>query len=133
MTGNNLSTALSPAAQRRPRPGWLGHTGAVVALDPQTGHVLAMASDPASTPRHVPADRASARRPGAPLLNRATQGLYPPGSTFKVVTATAALKSRPLHARHDDRRQRHLHHRERTPLCNAGGEVAGVVTSRARR
>jgi peptidoglycan glycosyltransferase len=73
-----------------------GHAGAVVALDPRTGGVLAMASAPGFNLEDV-ANPAAFKRilseSGSPLLDRATQGLYPPGSTFKVVTATAALES----------------------------------------
>ncbi len=66
--------------------------GAVVAIEPRTGKVLALASSPAFDLNDVSQDFASIRRQtGAPLLNRATGGLYPPGSTFKVVTVTAAL------------------------------------------
>ena len=71
-------------------------------LDPRTGAVLAMASSPTYDPNLVErtaATRRSRRRrrrasPAAPLLNRATQGLYPPGSTFKTITAAAALDDR---------------------------------------
>ncbi len=66
--------------------------GAAVALDVRTGDVLAMVSwpnwDPNAFGEEAPALLAD---PRAPLLNRAAQGLYPPGSTFKVVTAAAAL------------------------------------------
>jgi len=67
--------------------------GAVVVLDPTTGAVLAMVSTPSFDPNHITQNWGSliADTYNSPLLNRATQGLYPPGSTFKVVTAVAAL------------------------------------------
>ncbi len=74
--------------------------GAVVALDPRTGKVLAMASSPSFDPNRVESNFGSIERitadcrPASPLLNRATAGLYVPGSTFKVVTASAALESK---------------------------------------
>ena len=68
--------------------------GAVVALDPRTGQVIAMASSPGFDLSRVATGFSEiASQPGSPLLNRAVQGRYPPGSTFKVVTATAALES----------------------------------------
>jgi peptidoglycan glycosyltransferase len=67
-------------------------SGAVVVLDPRNGEVLAMASHPYFDPNHLEADWDSLRAdPTSPLLNRATQGLYAPGSTFKTVTLAAAL------------------------------------------
>ena len=66
--------------------------GAIVALDPKTGAVLALASAPYFDPGAV--DEAwedLTRRPGQPLFNRATQSAYTPGSTFKLVTAAAAI------------------------------------------
>jgi len=66
--------------------------GAVIALDPRTGEVLAMVSVPTYDPGGLTTvGDALFSDPDAPLLNRATQGLYPPGSTFKTVTAAAAL------------------------------------------
>ncbi|MEO9171153.1 MAG: penicillin-binding transpeptidase domain-containing protein, partial [Candidatus Baltobacteraceae bacterium] len=65
-----------------------------VVLDPRTGAVLALASVPSFDPSHV--DRgfgALGTDPASPLLNRALDGLYPPGSTFKIFTASAALDS----------------------------------------
>lgn len=68
--------------------------GAVVALDPHTGAVLAMVSEPDYDPAQIDKNGdALLSDPNKPLLNRATQGLYPPGSTYKTVTATAALDS----------------------------------------
>ncbi len=63
--------------------------GAVVVLDPSTGGLLTMASTPTYDPNDGLAKALA--DPRSPLLNRATQGLYPPGSTFKVVTAASAL------------------------------------------
>jgi peptidoglycan glycosyltransferase len=73
-----------------------GVGGAAVALDPSTGAVLAMASTPGYDPNVVDDPGQLAQLNGdqdAPLLNRPTQSVYPPGSTMKVVTAAAALDS----------------------------------------
>ena len=96
ITGDNLITSLSLPAQRAAMAGLGQMRGAVVAIQPSTGRVLAMASTPTFNPNHVVTNFAKLNRAGsgAPLLNRATQGLYTPGSTFKTITATAALKSR---------------------------------------
>lgn len=69
--------------------------GACVVIDPATGAVLAMASSPRYDPGRVDDEWASLAATGgpAPLVNRAAMSLYPPGSTFKVVTLTAALAS----------------------------------------
>ncbi len=69
--------------------------GAVVAIDPRTGDVLAMVSAPIFNPGFSEEEWVALRSdPKAPLLNRATQGLYPPGSTFKTVTMAAALEAK---------------------------------------
>jgi peptidoglycan glycosyltransferase len=63
-----------------------------VVLDPRTGAVLALASIPAYDPNRLDAHwSALLSDPASPLLDRATSGLYPPGSTFKIVTASDAL------------------------------------------
>jgi penicillin-binding protein A len=68
--------------------------GSLVAIDPQTGEILAMASYPSYDPNNIDEVFPELLEdPNEPLLNRATQGLYSPGSVFKVVTAAAALKS----------------------------------------
>ncbi len=68
--------------------------GSLVALDPRTGEILAMASYPSYDPNNIDEVFPELLEdPNEPLLNRATQGLYSPGSVFKVVTAAAALKS----------------------------------------
>lgn len=97
--GNNVVTTLDLDAQEVALRE-LGRTcGAVVALDPRTGRVQVMASSPSFDPNLVENDFGEISQitadcaPAAPLLNRASAGLYVPGSTFKVVTASAALES----------------------------------------
>jgi peptidoglycan glycosyltransferase len=95
--GNNVYLTIDPQAQRLANEALAGKCGAAVALDPSTGKVLVLASSPSYNENLVERSFALIRRisapckPPAPLLDRATQGLYQPGSTFKVVTASAAL------------------------------------------
>jgi peptidoglycan glycosyltransferase len=97
--GNDLWLTLRPGAQRVAMEQLAGKCGSVVALDVRTGAVLAAASRPTFDPNLVESNfgainniRASCSPP-APLLNRATDGLFVPGSIFKVVTSAAALDS----------------------------------------
>ncbi|MBN9623361.1 MAG: hypothetical protein J0H06_10465, partial [Actinobacteria bacterium] len=74
-----------------------GH-GAVVAIEPSTGAVKVMASNPGYNPNSIPNEKTFKRlsyteKVNAPLVNRASFARYPPGSTFKVVTAAAGLES----------------------------------------
>ncbi|MBM3664603.1 MAG: hypothetical protein FJW92_02255 [Actinobacteria bacterium] len=92
--GADIRLALDTRVQKTAEALLSGRKGAVVAIQPKTGKVLAMASSPTFDLNQVTRDFASIRKESdAPLLNRATVGLYPPGSTFKVVTITAALAS----------------------------------------
>jgi peptidoglycan glycosyltransferase len=96
----DLTTTLSLPLQEAAVRALGTDRGAVVMLDPRTGEVLALASTPAFDGSAV-ADPATSRvafealqaDPGLPLLPRATQGQYVPGSVFKIVTAMAALDS----------------------------------------
>ena len=99
IVGDTIVTTLDLHAQKVALDE-LGRTcGAVAALDPRSGKLLVMASSPGYDPNLVEnrfgriSKITADCRPAAPLVNRATQGLYPPGSTFKVVTAAAALES----------------------------------------
>ena len=95
-TGNDLRTTLDPAAQKVAVQQLNGRKGAVVALDPRTGAIRTMVSEPGYDPaalRSISTYGKLNRDPAAPLLNRTTQAGYPPGSTFKVVTTIAALDS----------------------------------------
>jgi peptidoglycan glycosyltransferase len=92
--GNTVLTTLQPEAQRVAISALGEHEGAVVALRPQTGAVEVMASSPSFDANALSSQSAYERitkEPGSPLLNRAVQYGYAPGSTFKVVTATAAI------------------------------------------
>jgi penicillin-binding protein A len=94
--GDDLVTSLDPGAQRVALQQLGGRKGAVVALDPRTGAIRVMASVPGYDPNAVKSQSAFSalnRDDDAPLLNRNTQSGYPPGSTFKVVTAIAAIDS----------------------------------------
>jgi peptidoglycan glycosyltransferase len=98
--GNNLVLNLKVGAQKVAESALRGSCGAAVALNPKTGQVYVMASSPSYNPNQIESNtgfahilKAPSACPGSSsaLLNRATQGLYPPGSTFKTVTAAAAL------------------------------------------
>jgi peptidoglycan glycosyltransferase len=103
--GGNVVTTLNAAAQKAAYDGLKqqGGKGAVVALDPSTGKILALASYPSYDPSTIAggskADQEAWKNldkknnPDDPMLNRALRETYPPGSTFKVVTAAAALEN----------------------------------------
>jgi penicillin-binding protein A len=92
--GNDLVTNLDVAGTEAAVNGLAGRKGAVVAIEPRTGKVRVMVSIPEYDPNLIPTQFGRINRdPNQQLLNRATQERYPPGSTFKVVTATAALDS----------------------------------------
>ncbi|MER7754817.1 penicillin-binding transpeptidase domain-containing protein [Kitasatospora sp. NPDC097643] len=99
--GGDVHTTLDRAAQEAAMRGLGGQQGAVAAIEPATGRILALAStpsyDPGSFAGSSGADQAAWNRlqadPDQPMLNRALRQTYPPGSTFKVVTAAAALSA----------------------------------------
>ncbi len=98
--GEQIVTSLDPHAQEVATHALeAAGFGAVVAIEPSTGAVKVMASNPGYNPNKVPEvkyfQRLNSKSEEAtrPLVNRAAQGLYPPGSTFKVVTAAAGLES----------------------------------------
>ncbi|MBD0330693.1 MAG: penicillin-binding protein 2 [Thermoleophilia bacterium] len=95
--GNDLVVTLHPHAQRTALAALGSRCGSIVVLEPGTGRVLVLASTPTYDANRVEDDYEAIRRirgqcqGASALLNRATAGLYAPGSTFKVVTGAAAL------------------------------------------
>ncbi len=126
--GDDLLTTLDPVGQRTALQQLAGRAGSVVAIEPQTGWVRVMAAQPDYDPNLIPTAFSSLNRaPGSPLFNRSTQSGYPPGSTFKVVTATAALDSgrfTPQSVLDGDSPKKV----QGIPLSNFGGESFGPVT-----
>ncbi|MEY9992752.1 peptidoglycan glycosyltransferase [Streptomyces sp. V4I8] len=103
--GGNVVTTLNAAAQKAAYNGLKnqGGKGAVAAIEPSTGKILALASFPSYDPSTIAGGGESdaeawkkldkKNNPDDPMLNRALREVYPPGSTFKVVTAAAALEN----------------------------------------
>ncbi|MFF5156166.1 peptidoglycan D,D-transpeptidase FtsI family protein [Streptomyces sp. NPDC000348] len=104
--GGNVVTTLDGAAQKAAYQGLKkqGGKGSVVAIEPSTGKILALASFPSYDPSTIAGDSLDTdaeawkklqkkNNPDDPMLNRALREVYPPGSTFKVLTAAAALEN----------------------------------------
>ncbi len=104
-TGGSVELTINPAVQRAAYDALTrrGFTGAVVAIKPSTGEILAMVSTPSYDPNRLSAhggaeqgaawNEATSTERGSPLTNRALATTYPPGSTFKLVITAAALES----------------------------------------
>ena len=108
--------------------GLAGRKGAVVAIEPQTGKVRVMVSIPEYDPNLIPTDfKALDTDPNKPTFNRTTQELYPPGSTFKVVTATAGLDTGKVTPDTiiDGSSPKTI---SGVPLANSGGESFGPIS-----
>ena len=126
--GLDVVTNLSVAGTRAAQAALGGRKGAVVAIEPQTGKVRVMVSIPEYDANLVPTEFGRLNTdPNKPLLNRTTQELYPPGSTFKVVTATAALDSGEITPESiiDGSSPREI---SGVPLANAGGTSFGPIS-----
>ena len=100
--GENVVLTLNAAAQRAAYNGLRGKIGSVVAIEPSTGRILAMVSTPTYNPNNLAVHNATTvaatktrllNQHPSPLDNTAIQSIVPPGSTFKLVTAAAALSS----------------------------------------
>lgn len=100
--GGSVELTINPKAQKAAWDGLHGRRGAVVALDPSTGAILALVTSPSYDPNVLSSHDSSAARKayerlqaakGSPMLDRALRQTYPPGSTFKIVTTAAALES----------------------------------------
>lgn len=94
-SGNNVKLTLDINLQEIAYKSLGNHRGAVVAINSHTGAILAMVSKPSFDPNQIDQRWGNiSTDKNSPLLNRATQGLYPPGSTIKVMIAEAALKEK---------------------------------------
>jgi penicillin-binding protein A len=100
--GSSIELTIDPAAQQAAWDALGNQDGAVVAIEPSTGKILAMVSTPGFDPNTLATHDTEAASTayqqllaadGDPLINKATSENYPPGSTFKLVTAAAALES----------------------------------------
>lgn len=100
--GASIVTTIDPNVQRAAEHALHGLPGAVVAIEPSTGNVLALYANPTFDPNQLAAQdeatvRAAWRRlnadPSKPLVSRADAELFPPGSTYKLVTTSAALRN----------------------------------------
>ncbi len=96
--GDNVITTLDVNLQEVAYNALSARKGAIVVTNPKTGEILAMVSKPDFDPNTIAQDWAGLLKDtstDAKLLNRVTQGQYPPGSTFKIVTSLAYLKDHP--------------------------------------
>ncbi len=96
--GDDVVTTLNANLQQVAYDALGNYRGAVVAIEPSTGKVLAMVSKPAYDPNKVDEDwekLTDNKGSEAALLNRAAQGLYPPGSTFKILTSLEYMRENP--------------------------------------
>ncbi|MCB5182015.1 penicillin-binding transpeptidase domain-containing protein [Streptomyces antimicrobicus] len=99
--GGHAVTTVRAAVQRAAFEGLAGKRGAVAAVEPSSGRILALVSSPSYDPGVLSGTGSAVREawarlnadPARPMLNRALRETYPPGSTFKIVTAAAALDS----------------------------------------
>lgn len=94
-TGDNVITTLNYELQNAAYEAMSFYEGAIVVMEPSTGKILAMVSKPDYNPNNVEEEweyLIAEDNTSTVLLNRATQGLYPPGSTFKIVTTLAYLQ-----------------------------------------
>lgn len=93
-SGNNLHLTILDELQEYAYEQLKGRNGAIVAMEPTTGQILAMVSLPDFNPSTIEEDWISiVEDENSPFLSRATQGLYPPGSTYKIITAAGAYEN----------------------------------------
>lgn len=94
--GHDVYLTLDHTLQEAAQKGLDGRKGAAIVLEPRTGKIRAMYATPGFNPNKISVnwDNLTQDTEESPLLNRATQGLYPPGSTFKILTTIAYLEEK---------------------------------------
>jgi peptidoglycan glycosyltransferase len=126
--GKDVITNLDVGGTEAAVAGLAGRKGSVVAIEPQTGKVRVMVSVPEYNPNLIPSNsRQIFGDPNQPDLNRSTQERYAPGSTFKVVTAAAALDSGKVSPESiiDGSSPKEI---SGVPLENSGGQSFGAIS-----
>jgi len=96
--GNNIVTTMDTELQQVAFEALGDYRGSVVVMEPSTGKILAMVSKPSYDPNEIDAlwtELVEDENSESPFLNRATQGLYPPGSTFKILTSLEYIRENP--------------------------------------
>ena len=132
--GDSVVLTINSQLQQVATQALAGRKGAVVALDPATGAILAMVSSPSFDPNPLDSHnqntilatwKAYQADPNKPMLNRATSEAYPPGSTFKVITAAAALQNGLNTSTNFPNATQFLPAQTNSPIKNFGGESCG--------
>lgn len=92
--GNHVILTMDAELQHLARELLNGRKGAIIVMDPSTGKILSMVSNPDFNPNQLNEkwEQLKEDEKNSPLINRVTQGLYPPGSVFKIITTTAVLE-----------------------------------------
>ena len=128
--GNGVVTTLDTTLQQVASDALGDNKGAVVALNPKTGEILAMVSKPTFNPNNL-ADEMNKANSGSaddtPLINRAINGLYPPGSVFKTVTLTSALENMPSVVNRTFNDDGKITFQDGRTLSNFGNNVYGSI------
>ncbi|GAA0121681.1 MAG: penicillin-binding protein 2 [Clostridium argentinense] len=126
--GDSIVTTLDSKLQVSAFDALGDFKGSVVALEPSTGEVLAMVSKPTFNPNNLAEQwDALSKDEETPFLNRATAGLYPPGSTFKAVTALAALEHMPGVENRTFEDNGRINFNDSTSLENYNGNAFGSI------
>ncbi|WP_271809702.1 peptidoglycan D,D-transpeptidase FtsI family protein [Clostridium beijerinckii] len=124
--GNGVITTLDPTLQKIAYDALGSNKGAVVALNPKTGEVLAMVSKPTYNPNDLEGSM-KASNEESPFINRAVSGKYPPGSTFKTVTLSSALENMPGITNRTFNDTGKIVFNDKQSLSNDNGEVNGEI------
>ncbi|SHJ94679.1 peptidoglycan glycosyltransferase [Hathewaya proteolytica DSM 3090] len=126
--GYDLKTTLDSQLQKKAYNLLNGKKGAVVAIDPRNGELLSVVSTPSYDPNKLQQDwKRISTSADSPLLNRAIAGMYPPGSTFKIITAASALKNIDNIKTEIYKDEGALKFGDSTSIKNFAGEVLGNI------
>lgn len=94
LQGNNIVLTLDSEIQNYAYEKLGKSRGAIVVMEPSTGKIISMVSYPSFNPQNINSEWEKLKKDeNSPLINRATQGLYPPGSVFKIITSACAIEN----------------------------------------